>query len=618
MIRKKMMSMRALVYGIAAVTIALSVAACQQFGPLALEEGRQTYNDSIHKTSQEQLFANLVRIANAEPPLFMDVTEVDAAQYIQGSLTGGATGIGGKSALQGAGPSATTGTTTAGTTGALLSKIINSTVGSVGGGVTTQESPTIRYQPLIGNALIQQISTPIVVGSIANLITSDWPFLPLLDLTTDSMTPEFADNWAALNAIAALDDDYGALTIVAGKSAANRPNDDPKKIATGTAITIQSTVKEQGTDALVLYLEPNHPRIGSIPTEDKTTHEKLLDRTESVTCSNGVPQPPTLYSVDPSLSEIDAALLIAKRNIMHLWIRLLRLYKDTQVAPSGLIDLAKGPIKLPQFLTKYPNLTNANRKGGNPDAFYAALDDVVGSLTLPQLDEVFGLLPRRLDLRTDAVQERNAADKKSPPSPSPTNHAPMISTHSALGTLLYAVGNNAAAPGVEFVTPAMYKQIIQHAWNSQDSDFYTLLAAEVGSGGYGKPPPSDPIANCVDQWVAAHKPRDPAAASQSALSKAANLHEDFVTLSPKQGTDFSSVGAELALASLRRYVLIVVADQAPSDAYVAYREHDHVFYVDVGDRISRKNLALLSQIMTMQAIPSASPALTPSINVGAQ
>jgi hypothetical protein len=62
--------------------------------------------------------------------------------------------------------------------------------------------------------------------------------------------------------------------------------------------------------------------------------------------------------------------------------------------------------------------------------------------------------------------------------------------------------------------------------------------------------------------------------------------------------------------------LIVVADQAPSDAYVAYAHEGKVFYIAGDDAISRKNLALLAQFMTMQAIPSSTPPLTPSINVG--
>jgi hypothetical protein len=635
MFRRKGASARVLGSAICIAIVALMPAACQQFGPDAVERGRQRYNDTIHETSREQLFANLVRIANGDSPLFMDVTEVDAAQLIQGSITGGASGIGGSSALQGAGPAAVTGVTNAGTTGALLTKIIGSTVGSVGGTVGVQEAPTIRYQPLLGNALIQQISTPIVAGSIANLITSDWPFLPVLDLTTDSMTPDYEDNWAALNAIASLNTEYAALVITAGKSDANRPDDSPKKIATGTAITIDSSPKDQqGNDALVLYLEPRHPNIDSVLAinHDSTSGKDVqsINDVEGVSCfgDQAIPSHYTIGIPPPGPDLTKPALVIAQRNILHLWIGLLRLYEDTQVVGGGVVKLKDEKIQ--NFNKKHPELA-VSYSAGKIDDFYAALDRIVGSLPADELNDVFEVLPRRLELRTAAVSDTkkaaggNATDRSKPPPPK--NIAPVMITHSALGTLNYAVGHDTY--GVEFVTPAAYQKITAHKWNKGDfdPDFYTLLYDDLGSTCtpdstarcYRSKPPKTPTRTCVSNWIQNTDPDEVRKASGAVQSiKTGRANGQFNTFSSKQGTDFSSLNAELELAKLRRYVLIIVDREAPPDAYVAYRQYGYSYYIAGGDLISRKNLSLLSQIMTMQAIPSASPALTPTINVGAQ
>jgi hypothetical protein len=70
------------------------LAGCQLLGPHAISAGRDRYNGIIQSTSMEQTMSNIVRVYNRQPTLFMDVTEVDASQSFQGSLSGGATSIG--------------------------------------------------------------------------------------------------------------------------------------------------------------------------------------------------------------------------------------------------------------------------------------------------------------------------------------------------------------------------------------------------------------------------------------------------------------------------------------------------------------------------------------------
>lgn len=142
---------------------------------------------------------------HSENPLFMDVSEVDAAELIQGVASGGLTGIGGLSALQSAGQVVTTGGSASSPMGAIKSSVASSRTGAAAGSFEYQESPTIRYFPLSGQALVAQIATPISVTSIANLFSSDWPFLPMLDFALDRAAPNFTDLYAAINALALLE-----------------------------------------------------------------------------------------------------------------------------------------------------------------------------------------------------------------------------------------------------------------------------------------------------------------------------------------------------------------------------------------------------------------------------
>jgi hypothetical protein len=61
--------------------------------------------------------------------------------------------------------------------------------------------------------------------------------------------------------------------------------------------------------------------------------------------------------------------------------------------------------------------------------------------------------------------------------------------------------------------------------------------------------------------------------------------------------------------------LIQVSNERPDDAYVSVRV-DGKWYSIGNDAISKKNFALIAQFLIMQAVPSQTPPLTPSISVG--
>lgn len=218
------------------------VGGCQMVGPVAIDQGRDRYNRIIQSTSKEQTFENIIRVYHHEPTVFMDVTEVDATTTFSGTGSGGASNIGAKLG--------TSGGTLAGQTE------------SVAGGITYSESPLVRYQPLLGQALVAQLATPVGPEALASLYDSNWGVAPLLDLSTAFMTLDYDDSAAALNAITQLDRD-NAVELVAEKSDVTKEKASTSSTSltnnkTGN-VTLQVTNKPSsgGTaDALVIYYLP--------------------------------------------------------------------------------------------------------------------------------------------------------------------------------------------------------------------------------------------------------------------------------------------------------------------------------------------------------------------------
>jgi hypothetical protein len=121
-------------------------------------------------------------------------------------------GIGGLNALQGAGAVITTGGTTASPTGALSSRVVTSRTAGIQSMLQYQESPTITYAPLSGQALISQLAQPFSLPTIAALSEGNWPQVALLTFTLDWINPSQRDSDAGVNELAEIAS-YGALTV---------------------------------------------------------------------------------------------------------------------------------------------------------------------------------------------------------------------------------------------------------------------------------------------------------------------------------------------------------------------------------------------------------------------
>jgi hypothetical protein len=67
------------IFAVAFAAITFSLSGCSVVGPASIDHGRTSYNEVIEDTSRQQALLNVVRVSKGESPLFIDVTEVDAA-----------------------------------------------------------------------------------------------------------------------------------------------------------------------------------------------------------------------------------------------------------------------------------------------------------------------------------------------------------------------------------------------------------------------------------------------------------------------------------------------------------------------------------------------------------
>src|SRR5271155_1573131 len=213
------------------------LAGCALIGPAAVENGRNTYNEAVADTARQQTLINMVRVHHNQSPVFVDIPEIDASSQLQMNATSALTNIGSH----------------AGTVGATL----EGKAGAFGGGIQYQEAPTIRYQPVQGQALFTQISAPITVDTLAALFGSDWGFGPILAFASDQWAPSYTDNAAALNMMIYLD--YcGAIGLAATRSDFSAEKPPTQHVAmNGASINIQTQPPASGgNDSLDLYLNP--------------------------------------------------------------------------------------------------------------------------------------------------------------------------------------------------------------------------------------------------------------------------------------------------------------------------------------------------------------------------
>lgn len=163
-------------YFLIVLCLQTALAGCVSVGGTAIRASRTNYNEAIHDTSVEQLLLNIVRVHDSEIPTFMDLTEVDASNSLSASVSGGNVGV-----------------------------IPVNAIGAITGTATYTDAPITRYIPLGGYPLIQQVTLPINLNSIARLTDLNWPDATLFYYSFQRLTPSFLDFYRAVDTILALD-----------------------------------------------------------------------------------------------------------------------------------------------------------------------------------------------------------------------------------------------------------------------------------------------------------------------------------------------------------------------------------------------------------------------------
>jgi hypothetical protein len=501
---------------------------CQYVGPISIDQGRDRYNGVIQATSKEQTFSNIIRVHNNEPTSFMDVSEVDATTTLSGSVAGGASNIGAIAGIK---------STSAGT--------ISGTVGTVSGGATYTEQPLIRYVPLLGQALVAQLVTPVSADALADLYDSSWRICPLLDLAASNLTSNGqGEFFAVLNILCELSRDE-AISIAATKSDLTKEQNQSKTIPVNTLEVTTKPSSGGSNDSLTIYLTPF--------TRLHGTQARTLGWRE-----------------------------------VQLWIRLLWLYSGTQ----------------PKFTPKNTCTDNRHEFGGEGElrARDLLLRQYYVHNTVPKDDPraVLACLPTSIELRTKPVAFAKAQSENL------ATGAPLLKTYSAIGILK----NATEQPGqrVAFVNPEQYREIVNLKWN-KEPDYLTSLVS------YTLTPGIEASLTGSSGGSAGHTPFD------DRITRYLNTEGDIWVYDPVNAKTALSVDDYMILnrrlASLRRYVLIIMDDHLPSDQpYVSHFDHGIWYYIDAHDQISQRNFDLISLFLTMMAVPSALPPIAPTISVG--
>jgi hypothetical protein len=220
-----------------------SLAGCALIGPNQVQTGRNTYNEAVANSGRQQTLINIVRVHRNENPVFIDIPEIDASSQLQLSATSAVTNLGSHP----------------GTVGGTL----EGPAGAFGTGIQYQEAPTIRYQPVQGQALFTQISAPITVDTLSALFGSDWGLGPIFAYASDQWTPGYTVNAAALNMMIWLDA-CGAIGLAATRSDFSAEKDAARVSANGASINIQTQPAAAGAnDSLDLYLDPKRSACSS-------------------------------------------------------------------------------------------------------------------------------------------------------------------------------------------------------------------------------------------------------------------------------------------------------------------------------------------------------------------
>lgn len=138
----------------------LVASGCISLGPNRMEHDQLAYSRALGQTQKREMLLNIVRLRYADPPTFLDTTQVIAGYSLSRSVSGGYYGY-------------------------PASAVSNYLFGQ--GSMSLAENPTITYQPLTGQQYAENVIRPISPTVIMPLSLGGMPVDILLRLTAQSI-----------------------------------------------------------------------------------------------------------------------------------------------------------------------------------------------------------------------------------------------------------------------------------------------------------------------------------------------------------------------------------------------------------------------------------------------
>lgn len=548
----------------------LALTGCNRAGPLSIDEGRMRYNDVIEQTTQTQFLLNLVRTSQNRAPLFIEVTEVDASLTFSGALS---------SALSGLGIGKKGGVFR---TGSLISDTVVPAVGYA-------ENPTIRYIPLQGQALIQQLAASISIDSLPQLYDADLPLPTLLNFTVDRLTPEYNDYGAALNIIGQLD--FMAEITIAATAVHADDSTGPPSGASQKATTIVQTVPPAMPrhTALMLYLQPNGLSCSdtlvaarlwtqlleiyaTVRTEAENAHLKEL---ESLLASIRGCEGESLALQPPGHFIAKQAVLAALHKVPSLELRTEAL-KDTGDSgrPTHISNLAPF-LKMRSAYAIFRSIEVSD---------YSPTELV--EIVTPAAQATIAGMPWNDGQQFHLFTFQQYCQPNSEINPQKCNELRQMYESQPAS-----------------VREEMDRRICQHGRH------ITVLAE--------RKPKDERLQDELHRWTqicgrytfANAGIADPTVFPSPLLTMSEDDMSGPTSLTPQRRME------ERLLRKQRRYILIVSAPDPPVDTFVSVEVDGTYYYVAKDDTISQKNFRLLQLLSIIQAVAPVAP-LTPTVSVG--
>src|SRR5512135_1410508 len=137
-----------------AAVIALAAAACARVPVGRINADRMDFGQVVQESWKRQTLLNVVRLRYADPPMFLDIASIINSYSLSGSVSGGAS----------------------------LQKAPNADSFSLGAAGSWSNTPTVTYQPMLGDRFTRSLLQPVPPAAVFQLMQGGLP--PGLVMTT--------------------------------------------------------------------------------------------------------------------------------------------------------------------------------------------------------------------------------------------------------------------------------------------------------------------------------------------------------------------------------------------------------------------------------------------------